>query len=81
MATEKRYQHNVIIIEPHGKIVGPKVNELRETILPKSKRSIFHGFSSTLSMPSDELLKPRCPDASLCDDQTQERADWGHPCR
>ena len=37
MATEKRYQHNVIIIEPHGKIVGSKVNELRETILPEVK--------------------------------------------
>ena len=37
MATEKRYQHNVIIIEPHGKIVGAKVSELRETILPEAK--------------------------------------------
>ena len=37
MATEKRYQHNVIIIEPHGKLVGSSVNELRETILPEAK--------------------------------------------
>ena len=37
MATEKRYQHNVIIIEPHGKIVGTRVRELRETILPEAK--------------------------------------------
>ena len=37
MATEKRYEHNVIIIEPHGKVVGPKVNDLRETILPEAK--------------------------------------------
>ena len=36
MATEKRYQHNVII-EPHGKIVGSNVSELRETILPEAK--------------------------------------------
>jgi len=59
MATEKRYQHNVIIIEPHGKIVGSKVNELRETILPEVKAfdipRILINFEHARQMNSSSL--------------------------
>lgn len=37
MSTQIREKHSVIIIEPHGKIVGPKVVELREAVLPEVK--------------------------------------------
>ena len=37
MATEKRYQNSVVIIETHGKIVGNKVSELRTALLPEVK--------------------------------------------
>ena len=37
MATEKRYQNGVVIIEPHGRIVGNKVAELRTALLPEVK--------------------------------------------
>ena len=37
MATHIRYQGSVIIIEPHGRIVGYKVSELRKAILPEVK--------------------------------------------
>lgn len=33
MAIQKREQNCVIIIEPYGKIVGPKVSELQNTLL------------------------------------------------
>ena len=34
MATQIRQQDNVTILEPSGRIVGPAVSELRQTILP-----------------------------------------------
>ena len=37
MVTEKRYQNGVVILEPHGKIVGNNVSELQTAILPEVK--------------------------------------------
>jgi anti-sigma B factor antagonist len=37
MATEIRYQNGVVIVEPHGKIVGNSVSELQTAILPEVK--------------------------------------------
>lgn len=37
MATEKRYQNGVVVLEPHGKIVGNGVSELQTAILPEVK--------------------------------------------
>ncbi len=37
MATEIRYQNGVIIVEPHGKIVGKSVRNLQTVILPEVK--------------------------------------------
>ena len=37
MATEKRYLNGVVIIEPHGKIVGNSVGKLQKAILPEVK--------------------------------------------
>ena len=51
MATEKRYQNGVVIIEPHGKIVGHKVAELRAALLPEVKAFDHPGSSSTSSIP------------------------------
>ena len=34
MATQIRQQDNVTILEPSGRMVGPAVSELRQTILP-----------------------------------------------
>ncbi len=34
MATQSRQENNVTILEPSGRIVGPAVSELRQTILP-----------------------------------------------
>ena len=36
MATQIRYQGNVIIVEPNGKVVGSKVLELRAAVLPQA---------------------------------------------
>ena len=71
MATEIRYQNGVIIVEPHGKIVGNSVSELQTAILPEVK-----AFESTphphqpCACPSDELFRIRRPHASLGDYQT-----------
>lgn len=37
MATYIRYQDGVVIIEPHGKIVGEKVTEFQKAVLPEVK--------------------------------------------
>ena len=37
MATQIRHKNGVVIIEPHGKIVGSRVSELRTAILPEVK--------------------------------------------
>ena len=37
MATQIRYQNGVVIVEPHGKIVGNSVNKLQTAILPEVK--------------------------------------------
>ena len=59
MATEKRYQNGVVIIEPHGKIVGHKVAALRAALLPEVKAfdhpRILINFEHTNGMNSSGL--------------------------
>lgn len=48
MSTNIRRQDNgVIIVEPHGKLVGPKIVEFRDVISPEIKL-LTHRVSSSI---------------------------------
>ena len=59
MATHIRYQNGVVIIEPHGKIVGHNIVELRTSFLPEVKAfdhpRILINFEHTTGMNSSGL--------------------------
>ena len=81
MATEKRYLNGVVIIEPHGKIVGNSVGKLQKAILPEVKafdqpRILINLKHAT----SHELFRTRRPHASLCHYKAQGRAHCCHTC-
>ena len=59
MATQIRQQDNVTILEPSGRIVGPAVSELRQTILPDIEAAetprILINFANVNMMDSSGL--------------------------
>ncbi len=59
MATQIRQRDNVTILEPDGRIVGPAVSELRQTILPDIEASetprILINFENVNMMDSSGL--------------------------
>lgn len=59
MATTLRQRENVTILEPSGRIVGPAVSELRQTILPDIEASetprILINFENVGMMDSSGL--------------------------